>query len=59
MIGFFISKPGKDTFKLAIPLYDDKVIANIGGSAPEDYVETAKRLSTHDMVGALELNISS
>lgn len=40
------------------PLYDDKVIANIGGSAPEDYVETAKRLSNHDMVGALELNIS-
>ncbi|MBS5588143.1 MAG: dihydroorotate dehydrogenase [[Clostridium] spiroforme] len=40
------------------PLYDDKVIANIGGSTPEDYVETAKRLSNHDMVGALELNIS-
>ena len=39
-------------------LYNDKVIANIGGSAPEDYVETAKRLSNHDMVGALELNIS-
>ena len=40
------------------PLYNDKVIANIGGSAPDDYVETAKRISTHDMVGALELNIS-
>lgn len=40
------------------PLFGDKVIANIGGSAPEDYVETAKRLSAHDMVGALELNIS-
>lgn len=40
------------------PLYNDKVIANIGGSASEDYVETAKRLSGHDMVGALELNIS-
>lgn len=40
------------------PLYQDKVIANIGGSAPEDYVETARLLSTHDMVGALELNIS-
>ncbi len=40
------------------PLYTDKVIANIGGSAVEDYVETAKRISTHDMVGALELNIS-
>ncbi len=40
------------------PLYDGKVIANIGGSGIDDYVETAKRLSTHDMVGALELNIS-
>lgn len=40
------------------PLYIDKVIANIGGSAIDDYVETARRLSTHDMVGALELNIS-
>lgn len=40
------------------PLYTDKVIANIGGSAVEDYVETAKRISAHDMVGALELNIS-
>ena len=40
------------------PLFDDLVIANIGGSAIEDYVETAKRISTHDKVGALELNIS-
>lgn len=40
------------------PLYQDKVIANIGGSAIDDYVETARRLSLHDMVGALELNIS-
>lgn len=40
------------------PLYTDKVIANIGGSAIDDYVETARRISTHDMVGALELNIS-
>lgn len=40
------------------PVYHDKVIANIGGSSPDDYVECARRLSTHDMVGALELNIS-
>jgi dihydroorotate dehydrogenase (NAD+) catalytic subunit len=40
------------------PLYNDKVIANIGGSEINDYVETAKRISTHDKVGALELNIS-
>ncbi|WP_294578391.1 dihydroorotate dehydrogenase [uncultured Thomasclavelia sp.] len=40
------------------PVYQDKVIANIGGSAPEDYVETARRISQHDKIGALELNIS-
>ncbi len=40
------------------PHYQDKVIVNIGGSAVNDYVETAKRISQHDMVGALELNIS-
>lgn len=40
------------------PHFQDKVIANIGGSAIEDYVETARRISNHDMVGALELNIS-
>ncbi len=40
------------------PLYNDLVIANIGGSEINDYVETARRISTHDMVGALELNIS-
>lgn len=40
------------------PLYHHKVIANIGGSGVDDYVETAKRLSAHDMIGALELNIS-
>ena len=27
--------------------YNDKVIANIGGSCIDDYVETAKRISTH------------
>ncbi|MEG0591921.1 MAG: dihydroorotate dehydrogenase [Coprobacillus sp.] len=40
------------------PLYTDKVIANVAGSCFEDYVECAKRISTHDMVGALEINIS-
>jgi len=40
------------------PLFHDKVIANIAGSCLEDYVEVAKRISTHDMVGALEMNIS-
>lgn len=40
------------------PLYEGLVIANIGGNEISDYVETARRISTHDMVGALELNIS-
>ena len=40
------------------PLYQDKVIANVAGSCFEDYVECAARISTHDMVGALEINIS-
>ncbi len=38
--------------------YKHKVIANVAGSCFEDYVECAKRISTHDMVGALEINIS-
>ena len=40
------------------PLFKDKVIANIAGSCLEDYVEVARRISTHDMVGAIEMNIS-
>ncbi|MFV0395573.1 MAG: dihydroorotate dehydrogenase, partial [Coprobacillaceae bacterium] len=40
------------------PLYRDKVIANVAGSCFEDYVECAKKISIHDKVGALEINIS-
>ena len=40
------------------PLYTDKVIANIGGNGIEVYAKTAEIISKHDMVGALELNIS-
>lgn len=40
------------------PFFHDKVIANIAGSCLEDYVEVARRISCHDMVGALEMNIS-
>ena len=39
-------------------VYDKLVIANIGGSYEEDYIEAVKRISTSDMVGAIELNIS-
>lgn len=38
--------------------YDDLIIANVAGSSLEDYVECAKRISKHDKVGALEINIS-
>lgn len=39
-------------------VYSDKVIGNVAGSCFEDYVECAKILSTHPMIGALEINIS-
>ncbi len=39
-------------------VYNKKVIANIGGSTKEDYVEACKIISKSDIVGAIELNIS-
>lgn len=39
-------------------VYHKQVIANIGGSTEEDYVEAVKRISKSDIVGAIELNIS-
>jgi dihydroorotate dehydrogenase (NAD+) catalytic subunit len=39
-------------------VYHKKVIANIGGSTKEDYVEAVKVISQSDIVGAIELNIS-
>lgn len=39
-------------------VYHKKVIANIGGSSKEDYIEAVKRISKSDMIGAIELNIS-
>lgn len=39
-------------------IYNKKVIANVSGSTLEDYVESSKLLSEHDIVGALEINIS-
>lgn len=58
-----LQNPGVDTvmnieLEKLRPLYQDKVIANVAGSCFEDYVECAARISTHDMVGALEINIS-
>ena len=39
-------------------VYHKKVIANIGGSTVEDYIQAIKIISTSDIVGAIELNIS-
>lgn len=39
-------------------VYDDKIIVNVSGSTIEEYVEVARAVSTHQIVGALEINIS-
>ena len=39
-------------------VFNKKVIANIGGSYEEDYIEAVKRISKSDIIGAIELNIS-
>jgi dihydroorotate dehydrogenase (NAD+) catalytic subunit len=39
-------------------VFSKKVIANIGGSTKQEYLETCKIISTADNVGAIELNIS-
>ena len=40
------------------PLFHKKVIANIGGSTKEEYLEAVSLISQSDMIGAIELNIS-
>lgn len=39
-------------------VYDDLVIANVGGHSVSDYVEATKKMVTSDKVFAIELNIS-
>ncbi|MBU1020694.1 MAG: dihydroorotate dehydrogenase [Firmicutes bacterium] len=39
-------------------VYEKKVIANVGGSSFEDYIEAVKIISKSPIVGAIELNIS-
>lgn len=58
-----LQNPGvHDVINVELPklkkVFDKKVIANIGGSTEEDYVEAVKVISTSDMIGAIELNIS-
>jgi len=47
-----------EEFEQLAKVYNKKVIANVSGSTLEDYVECARVLSAHDIVGALEINIS-
>ncbi len=39
-------------------VFHKKVMANIGGSSMEDYVEAARRLDREEIVGWLEVNVS-
>lgn len=39
-------------------VYNEPIIANVGGHSISDYVETVKRFNDSDMVFAIELNIS-
>ena len=39
-------------------VYNDQVIANVGGHSFDDYIETVKRFNNVDKVFAIELNIS-
>ena len=48
----------KEEFAKLKAVYNDKVLANMGGHSLEEYIETAEILSQSDIVGALELNIS-
>lgn len=38
--------------------YNVPIVANIAGSSEEDYIEVARKLSSHPQVSVLELNIS-
>ena len=48
---------GEEIEKLS-QVYDDQVIANVGGHSVGDYVETVKKFNDCDKVFAIELNIS-
>ena len=48
---------GEEMEKLS-QVYDDQVIANVGGHSVSDYVETVKKFNDCDKVFAIELNIS-
>ncbi len=53
-----VEKVIDEEFPKLAKVFNKKVIANVSGSQLEDYVETTKRISKCDIVGAIELNIS-
>lgn len=58
-----LQNPGvKDVLNIELEklkkVYSKQVIANIGGSTKEDYIEAVKIISKSEIVGAIELNIS-
>ena len=58
-----LQNPGVDNvinheIELLSKVYEDKVIANVGGHSVEEYVETVRKFNDCDKVFAVELNIS-
>jgi len=53
-----VEKVATEEIEKLSKVYNDKVIANVGGHSVSDYVNTVKRFNDVDKVCAIELNIS-
>lgn len=53
-----VDKVATEEIEKLSKVYNDKVIANVGGHSVHEYVETVKRFNDVDKVCAIELNIS-
>ncbi len=53
-----VEKVATEEIEKLSKVYNDKVIANVGGHSVREYVETVKRFNDVDKVCAIELNIS-
>ena len=53
-----VDKVIREEFVKLAKVYNDKVIANVGGHSILEYTETVKKLNNCDQVFAIELNIS-
>ena len=53
-----VEKVATEEIEKLSKVYNDKVIANVGGHSISDYVNTVKRFNDVDKVCAIELNIS-